>query len=76
MMGNRSALKEVPLRVRRMYAPPVIDEKVKDAQKENEEASRPLRFETSNYHDAGAEAEKRDDSPPEGEFTIQNEADE
>jgi len=58
------------------YSPEVVDEDVEDAQNDNEQGGAGLGLKTDNNHDAGDEADERDDDAPDGPLAAEDEADE
>ena len=69
-------LEEVPLRVRGVNAPPVVDEHVENAKHHNKEPCRPLRLEADRHHDARREADERDENAYDAPLALEDEADE
>lgn len=73
---SQVVLEEVPLRVRRVHAPPVVDEHVEDAQQEDEERGAVLCLEANGDHDAGSEADDGDEHAGKGPGALEDKADE
>lgn len=59
-----------------MDAPPIVDQNVEDAQKEDQERRAPLRLEADDDHDASAEAKERNEDTRERPGALEDEADE
>jgi len=73
---KRNVLEEIPLRMRRVYAPPVVREYVEYAQNDHEEDSRPFGFEADGYHTAGSETEERDEHSCNAPSALDDESEE
>ena len=69
-------LEEVPLRVRGVNAPPVVDEHVENAKHHNKEPCRPLRLEADRHHDARREADDRHEQASDAPGTTEDKSDE
>lgn len=59
-----------------MHGPPVVDEEVEDAQHDDEEDGGKLGLVPYSDHDAGGEADDRDEHPREAELAVEDESDE
>jgi hypothetical protein len=73
---SQVVFEEVSLGVRRVNAPPVVDEHVENAQQGDEETRAPLCLESNGDHDAGTETNDRDEHSGKGPFALEDEADE
>lgn len=71
-----SLLEEVALRVRRVDAPPVVDEHVESAESYNKECRGPLCLETDGDHDASRETNDRDEQPSDAPLSTEDKTDE
>lgn len=67
---------EIPLRVSRVDAPPVVNEDVEDAQKSDKETGTPLGLEADGDHDTGAQTNDGDDDTGERPVPLENKTDE
>lgn len=68
--------KEIAGRMGRVYRPKIVDQDIKDAQQENQEAGAPSCLKTNGDHDACAEAENGDDDAGKRPRTLDDETDE
>lgn len=73
---NQNVLEEVPLRVRRVDAPPVVNEHIEHAQEDNQEARRPLGLETDSNHRARSETEHGHERTRNGPLAVEHESNE
>ncbi len=62
--------------MRRVDAPPVVDEDVEDAERANQERSGPFRLEANCNHDARREPDHRDEKPCNAPLSPEDETDE
>ena len=57
------------------YSPEVVDERVEDAEDDDEQGGAELGLEADNDHDAGDEADEADNDAPDGPLAAEDEAD-
>jgi hypothetical protein len=69
-------LGEVLVRVVRVQGPEVVDQKVEDAEDDDEHDGAELCLETNDDHDAGHESKQANADPPEAPVAAEDEADE
>jgi hypothetical protein len=69
-------LQEIPLRVCRVNAPPVVCKDVEDTENDDKEPGGPLGLEANGDHDTGGETEDGDNHSHEGPLTLDNESEE
>ena len=62
--------------MRRVNAPPVVDEHVECTESDDEECSGPLRLETDGDHDASRETNDRDEQPGDAPLSTEDKPDE
>lgn len=67
---------EVSLGMRRVNAPPVVNEDVEDAQDDHQERGRPFGLEPDGYHDASRKAHNGDKYTCNTPLALENEPDE
>lgn len=67
---------KVARRVSRVDRPEVVDEEVEDAENHDQETGAPASLEADNNHDAGTQAEHRDDDTCQGPLALNDETDE
>jgi len=71
--SNRHSLQEIALRMRRMNAPPIVDEHVERAQDQDKESGRPLGLEPYRNHTARPQAYDRHQHSPDPPLSLNDE---